>query len=95
VETGADDVTTFVCDSGPGLPLEERDRVFERFYRVSPGPIQRGGSLGLGLYISRAVVEAHGGRIWVADDDHSSFAFTVARRPAEGNSGETPSDATR
>jgi two-component system, OmpR family, sensor histidine kinase KdpD len=54
-----------VADEGPGIPLEERDRVFEAFYRGSSIPETPGS--GLGLAIAKAVVVAHGGRIWVED----------------------------
>ncbi len=69
-------ITTYVCDEGPALPADERDRVFERFYRFPSGRGHAEG-LGIGLYISRGIVDALGGRIWVADDDHSSFAFSL------------------
>jgi signal transduction histidine kinase len=49
-----------VTDQGPGIEAADRERVFETFYRGD----ERGGS-GLGLSISRAIVRAHGGRIWV------------------------------
>jgi PAS domain S-box-containing protein len=90
-----DAVTTYVCDAGEPLPVGERERVFERFYRVAPRPIQHGGSLGLGLFISRAIVEAHGGRIWVADDDHSSFAFSVQRAEIAGARADEPATSGR
>jgi two-component system sensor histidine kinase KdpD len=51
-----------VADQGPGVPPEERERVFEPFYRRDDG--RRTGS-GLGLAIARAIVVAHGGRIWI------------------------------
>jgi two-component system sensor histidine kinase KdpD len=51
-----------VVDQGPGVPPEERERVFEPFYRRDDG--HRTGS-GLGLAIARAIVLAHGGRIWI------------------------------
>jgi two-component system sensor histidine kinase KdpD len=51
-----------VADEGPGVPLDERERVFEPFYRRDDG--RRPGS-GLGLAIARAIVRAHGGRIWI------------------------------
>ena len=54
-----------VSDEGPGIPFEERDRVFEAFYRGSSSPETSGS--GLGLAIAKAVVVAHGGRIWVED----------------------------
>lgn len=75
VEVG-ENITTYVCDEGPPLPPGERERVFDRFYRL---PSSRGHAegLGIGLYISRGIIDALGGQIWIADDDHSSFAFSV------------------
>jgi signal transduction histidine kinase len=57
-----------VCDRGPGLAPAERTRVWELFHRVPGVAAQsgaQGGSLGLGLHISKAIVEAHGGRVGV------------------------------
>ncbi len=56
-----------VTDRGPGIPPEERERVFEAFYRGSVSP-ERPGS-GLGLAIVRAIVLAHGGRVWIEEPD--------------------------
>ena len=50
-------------DSGPGVPPELTGRLFERFFRVEGSRSREGGGAGLGLAISRGVVEAHGGRI--------------------------------
>lgn len=51
-----------IADRGPGIPSEDRERVFDDFYQRDAGP-GRGGT-GLGLAIARAIVRAHGGRIW-------------------------------
>jgi signal transduction histidine kinase len=63
-----DRVQVAVHDAGPGIPEAERERVFERFYRVDSSNAREAPGTGLGLFICRAIVEAHGGRIWVADD---------------------------
>ncbi len=56
-----------VDDDGPGIPAGERERVFDRFHRSEPARDRGSGGSGLGLGISRSIVEAHGGRIWVED----------------------------
>lgn len=67
-----------VVDHGIGIPTDERERVFERFYRASnaTGITQTG--LGLGLYICRRVVEAHGGTIWYEETSGGGTTFVVA-----------------
>jgi two-component system phosphate regulon sensor histidine kinase PhoR len=71
----------FVCfkveDTGAGIPAEDLDRVFERFYKTDPA--RSSGGTGLGLSISRHLVEAHGGRIWVESTEGkgSRFFFTI------------------
>jgi signal transduction histidine kinase len=56
-----------VADTGPGFAPADRSRVFEPFYRGGDDAARTGSGSGLGLAISRAIVEAHGGRIWLAD----------------------------
>jgi PAS domain S-box-containing protein len=71
-----------VSDEGPGIPSAERERIFERFYRVldPEGPPVAG--LGLGLSICRGIVKAHGGRLWVEErpGGGSVFVFTLPKR---------------
>ena len=64
-----------VTDTGPGIPPEQRERVFERFYRGARG----GGGAGLGLAIARWITEAHGGnvRLMRSGADGSTFAVTL------------------
>ena len=79
-----------VQDTGPGIPVAERTRVFDRFYRV-PGT-QASGS-GLGLAIVRRVVQLHGGSIDIADAQQGGTVITVllpAERRAPGEPGATP-----
>jgi two-component system sensor histidine kinase KdpD len=58
-----DRVQVRVADRGPGIPPDDRERVFEAFYRGQRGPETPGS--GLGLAIANAIVTAHGGRIWI------------------------------
>ena len=54
-----------VADTGTGIAADDRDRVFEAFFQGGAGAARTNGSAGLGLAISRAIIEAHGGRIWL------------------------------
>jgi len=76
------DVVVTVSDQGVGIPLEERQRVFERFFRGAQDRHQRTSGAGLGLYLARAIVEAHGGRMWVESDPGvgSEFSFSIPRQ---------------
>jgi two-component system OmpR family sensor kinase len=71
-----------VADSGPGIPVEQRARIFDRFHRVNEGKDQREGA-GLGLAIVAWVARVHGGRITVSDRPGGGTAFEVAIPVAE------------
>ncbi len=76
-----DEVIVSVSDEGIGIPVEEQDRIFERFYRVDDALSRRTAGSGLGLYLAKAVIDAHGGRIWVeSTPSHgASFSFALPR----------------
>jgi signal transduction histidine kinase len=73
-----EDCPEVLCtDTGPGIPEDERENVFYRFWHTRKG---RAGGTGLGLFICKKIVEAHGGDIWVEDGPSgkgSTFFFTV------------------
>jgi signal transduction histidine kinase len=88
VQPRGDDVLFSVSDTGPGIPEDKLEAVFERFWQVGRGD-RRG--LGLGLYISRCIVEAHGGTIWVESSEGtgSSFQFTLPTRENAARNGSS------
>lgn len=76
---GGDDIEFAVEDEGIGVPVEMRDRVFEKFFRAAPSRERRSG-FGMGLAIAKGIVEAHGGKLRVANGSNgrgSRFAFTL------------------
>ena len=71
-----------VRDSGPGLSDEDQTRIFDRFYRADESRARQSGGLGLGLAITKAIAEAHGGRVQVQSVPGAGAAFTLIL-PAE------------
>jgi PAS domain S-box-containing protein len=77
-----------VQDRGPGVPPEKQAAIFEKYVRGEPGgPDAETGGTGLGLYISRMIVEAHGGKLWVRSPledgvPGAAFTFTLPVIPA-------------
>jgi signal transduction histidine kinase len=91
--THDDRLTIAVSDDGPGIPPEQLERVFERFHRVDEGRARERGGTGLGLAIARAIVEAHGGRIWADSRLGDGATITLelsGYRPAANAPGMSP-----
>jgi signal transduction histidine kinase len=79
-ETAADTIEIEVADTGDGIDPRERARVFEPFYRGGADAARDTDGAGLGLAVSRAIVETHGGRIWLPPTDHGTrIRFSLPR----------------
>jgi signal transduction histidine kinase len=68
-----------IADTGPGIQAEESGKIFDEFYQVTRSGKEKSQGVGLGLAISRKLVEMHGGRIWVESEigKGSMFHFTL------------------
>lgn len=79
VQADQTEVTIAVRDHGHGLPLDDVDRVFDKFYRADSSDAQVAYGYGLGLFVCRRLIEAQGGRIWAenAADGGAIFYFTL------------------
>ena len=75
VEERGDQIITSVSDRGIGIPTDELAQVFERFHRGRQVSSTNYGGLGLGLYITRQIIERHGGTIWVESKEGSGTTF--------------------
>lgn len=83
IARAGDDVELDVVDRGIGIAPEKLERIFERYYRTAAGA-ERAEGLGLGLYITRLIADAHGGRVEVFSEvgKGSTFRLTLPSRPA-------------
>jgi len=95
VDDRGDSFVTAVCDRGIGIPADELAQVFERFHRGRHVSSTNYGGLGLGLYITKQIVERHGGSIWVDSKEGQGttfyFSLPVAEEPS--GAGAQPSQA--
>jgi signal transduction histidine kinase len=87
---GKESVQVSVSDTGPGVPREEKEKIFEKFYQIADLEGAKPKGTGLGLAISKALVELHGGKIWVESEEGrgSTFSFTL---PVSGPPSPLPS----
>jgi two-component system sensor histidine kinase VicK len=80
-DLSADEIGVSVTDEGVGIPPEQKDKLFQKFSRLDRGESREIKGTGLGLWICREVVEAHGGKIWVeaGAEKGSIFRFTLKK----------------
>jgi signal transduction histidine kinase len=64
-----EEIMVSVCDSGVGLPPQQKEQIFNAFFTTKPH------GTGMGLRISRSIIESHGGRLWVADNSSRGARF--------------------
>lgn len=80
VEIKAHEVWISINDNGIGLAKDQLDKIFERFYQVEDHMTRTNGGMGIGLSIAKALVEAHGGRIWATSpglNQGTTFTLTL------------------
>jgi len=78
-----------VTDSGPGIPDEHKQKIFEKFHQIKQGKKISGQGVGLGLAICRTIVEAHRGAIWVEDNPEGGSIISVLLPTGEARDGVT------
>lgn len=85
-EVHPEHITVAVCDEGIGIPTRDQHRIFQKFSRLDNALSRKTEGTGLGLYLSRAIIEAHHGRIWFqSNSDNESgalgttFTFSLPR----------------
>jgi signal transduction histidine kinase/CHASE3 domain sensor protein len=78
LEQRDDQLVTSVADRGIGIPTDELGQVFERFHRGRQVSSTNYGGLGLGLYITKQIVERHGGTIWVESREGQGTTFSFS-----------------
>ncbi|MGQ9648937.1 MAG: ATP-binding protein [Phycisphaerae bacterium] len=78
---GPGEVEVAIQDSGPGLPAEAMKEVFDALYTTKPE------GMGIGLSISRSIVEAHRGRLWVTPNEDRGVTFRFALQTCHGDNG--------
>lgn len=81
IRKSATQVTVEIQDNGPGIPVEDRSRIFDRFYRVDKARWRESGGAGLGLSIAKWVIEAHGGSIGLESTNESGCVFRIQLGP--------------
>lgn len=83
-----DNVLISVCDNGPGIPVEQKSRLFEMYFVGSNYRSDTRRGLGLGLALCKTIVSAHGGEIWVSDHEPQGTCFTFSLKAEEVKANE-------
>jgi len=82
VRLQGDRICIFMADTGPGVPDEHRERIFEPLYRVDPARNAATGGAGLGLAIARQIMDLHGGNIeYRQKENEAGFYFILNKEP--------------
>lgn len=83
---GDGEITISISDTGVGIPAAQQRKLFQKFHRLDGSDSRETYGHGLGLYITKGLVEAHGGRIWVesAEGRGSTFSFTLPLARSRG-----------
>lgn len=91
---GPSEIYLSVVDQGPGIPVEYREAIFEPYRRVTneQGQSVSAKGTGLGLFIARGVIEAHGGKIWVEGQTGATFVIALPRAVPVSSSGVPAGD---
>jgi signal transduction histidine kinase len=79
-EARGDRVRLIVDDDGPGIPAQERERIFDRFARLDASRARDGGGAGLGLSIVKVIAAAHGGTVWAERSPEGGARFVLELR---------------
>lgn len=74
-DSGEPRLVVYLADQGIGIPEDELPHIFDRFYRVDSSLRRRTAGAGLGLFLCKAIIEAHGGQIWVRTDRSKGTTF--------------------
>ena len=83
-EKNGENVICSVQDFGEGIPENEYDKIFGRFYRISGNNLHTYPGLGLGLYISKEIIEKHHGKIWLQSEIGKGTTFYFSLPIYEG-----------
>ena len=86
-EAAGNRILVTIADEGIGIPLRDHEYIFDRFYRVEDGSARSVRGTGLGLYICKTIIEAHGGRIWVESELGKGTRLTFSL-PIHVNAGQ-------